>query len=156
MDGMRYLRIGMTGGVLGSVLALGGAMTFGEKNVWKLGGVDQELANKMVKRSIDAGINFFDTADVYDEGGRSEVLLGRALGEYREQVLIATKVRGGRTGGPGVNETGLSRHHINVAVKKSLERLGTTWIDFYQFHGWDSLTPIEEAAQAMQSWWMRG
>ncbi len=145
MDGMRYIRIGKTG-VLGSVLALG-AMTFGEKNAWKLGGVDQELANKMVKRSIDAGINFFDTADVYDEG-RSEVLLGRALGEYREQVLIATKVRG-RTG-PGVNETGLSRHHINVAIRKSLERLGTTWIDFYQFHGWDSLAPIEEAAQAMQ------
>ncbi|MFP3044721.1 MAG: aldo/keto reductase [Thermocladium sp.] len=145
MANMKYIRIGRTG-VLGSVLALG-AMTFGEKNVWKLGGVDQELANKMVKRSIDAGINFFDTADVYDEG-RSEVLLGRALTGYREQVLIATKVRG-RTG-QGVNETGLSKHHINIAIRKSLERLNTTWIDFYQFHGWDALAPLEEAAQAMQ------
>ncbi len=108
MGKMKYTAIGKTG-VHASILALG-AMTFGEKNAWKLGGVDQVAVDKMVKHAIDAGVNLFDTADVYDEG-ESEKTLGKALQPYREQILVATKVRG-KTG-PGINEVGLSRHHIS-------------------------------------------
>lgn len=142
---MKYTPLGKTG-VHVSLLALG-AMTFGSKNAWKLGGLGQDAVDAMVKRSIDAGANFFDTAYVYDEGG-SEKTLGRALQPYRDQVLLATKVRG-KTG-PGVNEIGLSRHHIRIAVRKSLERLGTSWIDLYQFHGWDAYVPMEELLETMQ------
>src|SRR5437867_10204289 len=126
---MKYVPVGQTG-VHSSILALG-AMTFGEKNSWKLGGLDQLTVDKMVKHAIDVGINFFDTADVYSEGD-SEKTLGKALKPYREQVLIATKVRA-KTG-TGVNEIGLSRHHVQRGIQHSLERLDTKWIDFYQFH----------------------
>jgi len=143
---MKYLKYGNTGTFV-SALALG-SMTFGEKNLWKLGGVNQETANRMVKISIDAGINLFDTADVY-EGGESEIILGRALRDYRDQVMIATKVRG-RTGN-GVNELGLSRHHMTIALRKSLERLGTTWVDIYQYHGWDVEGNINEMIDTMQN-----
>ena len=128
-------------------------MTFGEKNVWKLGGLSQETVDKMVHRAIDAGINLFDTADVYDEG-ESERALGKALKPYRDQVLLATKVRG-RTGA-GVNEIGLTRHHIEIAARQSLERLGTSWIDIYQFHSWDSHVPLEESLETMQDLVERG
>src|SRR5712692_9224691 len=107
MRKMKYTPIGKTG-VYASVLSLG-AMTFGEKNSWKLGGLDQITVDKMVKQAIDAGINLFDTADVYDEG-ESEKTLGKALKDYRDQVLIATKVRA-KTGS-GTNEVGLTRRHI--------------------------------------------
>src|SRR6266487_2474171 len=142
---MRYTPLGRTG-VHVSLLSLG-AMTFGERNAWKLGGLAQDAVDKIVARAIDAGVNLFDTADVYDEG-ESETTLGRALKPWRDQVVLATKVRG-RTG-PGVNEIGLSRHHIRNAVRKSLERLGTTWIDLYQFHGWDPEVPLDESIEAMQ------
>jgi aryl-alcohol dehydrogenase-like predicted oxidoreductase len=148
---MRYTSLGNTG-IHVSLLALG-AMTFGEKNVWKLGGLSQETVDRMVKRAIDVGINLFDTADVYD-GGESEKALGKSLGPYRDQVLIATKVRG-RTGA-GINEIGLSRHHVEIAVRKSLERLGTSWIDIYQFHSWDSHVPLEESLETMQDLVERG
>ncbi len=150
-DPMKYTPLGRTGAHV-SLLALG-AMTFGSKNAWKLGGLSQETVDAMVKRSIDAGVNLFDTADVYDEG-ESEKALGRALGPYREQVILATKVRG-KTG-PGVNEIGLTRHHINLAVRKSLERLGTSWIDLYQFHGWDPHVPLDEPLETMQDLVDRG
>ncbi len=142
---MKYTPIGRTG-VHASLLALG-AMTFGEKNTWKLGGLGPEIVGKMVDRAIDAGINLFDTADVYDEG-ESEKTLGEALKPYRDRVLIATKVRA-RTG-PGVNEIGLSRHHIENAVRKSLDRLQTSWIDIYQFHSWDAQVPLDESLETMQ------
>ena len=145
MPDMKYTALGNTG-VDVSVLALG-AMTFGTKDPWKLGGLDQDVVDKMVSRAIDAGINFFDTADVYDEGG-SEKTLGNALQPYRDKVLIATKVRG--KSGQGINEIGLSRHHIHQAVRQSLERLGTNWIDLYQFHSWDSHVPIDESVETMQ------
>lgn len=145
MASMRYIKVGSTG-AYSSVLAFG-AMTFGTKNTMQLAGVNQELANKMVKECIDAGINFFDTADVYDEGG-SETLLGNALKDYREQVLLATKVRGKM--GPGINSVGLSKHHIEISIKKSLERLKTDWVDFYQFHSWDAHVPLSESIEAMQ------
>src|SRR6266571_2196720 len=151
MADMKYTPLGNTG-VDASVLALG-AMTFGAKDTWKLGGLAQDTVDKMVSRAIDAGINFFDTADVYDEG-ESEKALGSALKPYRDRVLIATKVRG-RTGA-GVNEIGLSRHHIEIAVRKSLERLGTNWVDIYQFHSWDSHVPIDESLETMQDLVERG
>ena len=148
---MKYTPVGRTG-VHASLLGLG-AMTFGEKNVWKLGGLGQDTVNKLVTRAIDAGINLFDTADVYDDG-ESEKSLGSALKPYRDQILIATKVRG-RTGG-GINEIGLSRHHIEIATRKSLERLGTSWVDLYQFHSWDSHVPLDESLEAMQDLVERG
>lgn len=148
---MKYAPIGKTG-AHASLLALG-AMTFGEKDIWKLGGVRQEMVDKMVGRSIEAGINLFDTADVYDEG-ESEKALGIALKPYRDQVLIATKVRGRM--GKGVNEIGLSRHHIEIAIRKSLERLGTSWADIYQFHSWDAHVPLDESLETMQDLVERG
>ena len=148
---IKYVPIGRTG-AHASLLALG-AMTFGEKNTWKLGGLAQDTVDKMVARAIDAGVNLFDTADVYDEG-ESEKTLGKALKPYRDKILIATKVRG-RTG-PGVNEIGLSRHHIEIAIRKSLERLGTGWIDIYQFHSWDAHVPLDESLEIMQDLIERG
>lgn len=142
---MRCTPLGRTG-VHVSLFALG-AMTFGEKNTWKLGGLGQDAVDRIVSRAIDVGVNLFDTADVYDEG-ESEKTLGHALKPWRDQVLLATKVRG-RTG-PGVDEIGLSRHHIRIAVRKSLERLGTSWIDLYQFHSWDAHVPLDESLEAMQ------
>lgn len=142
---MKYTPLGRTG-VHVSLLALG-AMTFGSKNAWKLGGLSQDAVDAMVQRSYDSGVNFFDTADVYDEG-ESEKTLGHALKPYRDQVVLATKVRA-RTG-PGANEIGLSKHHIRIAVRKSLERLDTSWIDLYQFHGWDPYVPMDEFLEAMQ------
>ncbi len=142
---MKYMSLGRTG-VHVSLLALG-AMTFGSRNAWKLGGLSRSTEDAMVKRSIDAGVNLFDTADVYDDG-ESEMALGRALRPWREQVLVATKVRG--VSGPGINEVGLSRHHMRLAIRKSLERLGTSWVDLYQFHGWDPYVPMDEYLETMQ------
>ena len=142
---MKYVPVGKTG-VHASVLALG-AMTFGEKNPWKLGGLDQLTVDKMVKHAIDAGINFYDTADVYSQGD-SEKTLGRALKPYRNQVLIATKVRA-KTGS-GINEVGLSRVHIQQSINQSLERLETNWVDFYQFHSWDPYVPLDQSMETMQ------
>ncbi len=142
---MKYTPVGKTG-VHASILALG-AMTFGEKNTWKLGGLDQLTVDKMVKHAIDNGVNLYDTADVYDEG-ESEKTLGKALKPYRDQVLVATKVRG-RTG-TGINEIGLSRHHIEIAIRRSLERLDTKWVDIYQFHSWDPHVPLDESLETMQ------
>lgn len=143
---MKYLKYGNTGTFV-SVFGFG-AMTLGEKNLWKLSGVNQELSDKMVKTCIDYGINLFDTADVYD-AGESEIMLGKSLKGYRDQVMIATKVRG--KAGEGINELGLSRHHMTIALRKSLERLGTSWIDIYQYHGWDVEANIEETMSTMQS-----
>ncbi|MGC8661710.1 MAG: aldo/keto reductase [Nitrososphaeria archaeon] len=143
---MKYTRLGNTGALV-SVIALG-TMTFGERNAWKLGGVPVEEASKMVSRAYDAGINLFDTADVYD-GGRAEEILGESVKPFRDEVILATKVRG-KTGN-GVNDQGLSRYHITSAIKESLRRLGTDRVDLYQFHGWDSITPLEESIDAMQN-----
>jgi len=145
MAEMKYTPLGNTG-VDVSVLAFG-AMTFGSKDAWKLGGLSQDIVNKMVSRAIDAGINFFDTADVYDEG-ESEKTLGQALQSYRDKVLIATKVRA-KTGS-GINEVGLSRHHIRLGIRQSLVRLGTKWVDLYQFHSWDAHVPLDESLETMQ------
>ena len=132
-----------------------GTMTFGE-NFYGIAVVDQKNANAMVARALEAGINFFDTADVYSYG-QSEVVLGQALkdcGVERDGVILATKVRTAMTepataGTGDVNNVGLSRQHIFAAVEHSLRRLQTDYIDLYQVHGWDMLTPIEETMRAL-------
>ncbi len=124
-----------------------GAMTFGGRGYWKnVGQVEQQEADELVGMAIDAGINFFDTADVYSEG-RSEEILGKALGNKRNDIVLATKVRG-RTG-PGPNDVGLSRKHILDSCEASLRRLGTDYIDLYQVHSFDPRTPLEETLRAL-------
>jgi aryl-alcohol dehydrogenase-like predicted oxidoreductase len=124
-----------------------GAMTFGGKGYWKvIGELEQKDANELVKLSLDSGVNFFDTADVYSEG-LSEEMLGKALGNHRKEIILATKVRG-RTG-KGPNDVGLSRHHIIENCNASLKRLGTDYIDLYQLHSFDPFTPQEETLRAL-------
>jgi len=135
---MEYRRLGQSG-LKVSVYSFG-AMTFGDSQ-WKLGGVDQHTANEMISMCIDAGINLFDTADVYSNG-EAEVILGKALEGRRDQVLIATKARGAM--GPGPNDHGLSRKHLYDALHGSLKRLNTDYIDLYQVHSFDPEAPLEE------------
>ncbi len=150
---MKYRTLGRTG-LKVSELCLG-TMTFGE-NFFNIAVVDQTDATRMVARALDAGINFFDTADVYSYGG-SEETLGRALkesGVARDKLIVATKVRSpmsdsAASGTGDHNNVGLSRHHIFAAVEDSLRRLGTDYIDLYQVHGWDILTPIDETLRAL-------
>jgi aryl-alcohol dehydrogenase-like predicted oxidoreductase len=124
-----------------------GAMTFGGKGYWTaVGQVPQKEADELIKIAIDGGINFFDTADVYSEGW-SEEILGKALGNGRKDIILATKVRG-RTG-PGPNDVGLSRKHIIDSCDASLKRLGTDYIDLYQVHSFDPRTPLEETLHAL-------
>src|ERR1700733_7833380 len=140
---MQYKTLGNTG-LLVSRLCLG-TMTFHGAGFWKaIGEVDQAGADELVKRSVDAGINFIDTADVYSEG-ESEKTLGQSLknlGIARKDVVIATKVFG--RVGQGRNDVGASRGHIMDAVEASLRRLRTDYIDLYQIHGNDTVTPVEE------------
>lgn len=146
---MQYKQLGNTG-LLVSQLCLG-TMTFSSgQGIYKhIGNVGQELADTLVKASLDAGINFFDTADVYS-GGESESTLGRAfqnLGVPRTAYVLATK--GYSRMGPGRNDVGASRGHLMDAVHASLRRLGTDHIDLYQIHATDTVTPIEEALRAL-------
>ncbi len=123
-------------------------MTFGgsEGLFQVIGGLPQPEVDLLVNTSLDAGINFIDTANVY-ASGESEVMTGKALGTRRKDVVIATKVRGRM--GAGANEIGLSRLHIMQSVEDSLKRLGTDYIDLYQIHGFDSLSPFEETLGAL-------
>jgi aryl-alcohol dehydrogenase-like predicted oxidoreductase len=153
---MEYKTLGNTG-LLVSHLCLG-TMTFhGGQGFWKtIGTVDQPGADELIKASLDAGINFFDTADVYSEG-ESEKALGQALrnlGIARKDVVIATKVFG--RVGAGRNDVGASRGHIMDAVEASLRRLQTDHIDLYQIHGNDSVTPVEETLRALDALVMQG
>lgn len=126
-----------------------GTMTFGGVGVWKgVGEQSQKDADELVAIALDAGINFFDTADVYSEGV-SEQMLGKALGSRRKDVVIATKVRGKM--GPNPNDVGLSRHHIIEGCNASLKRLGTDYIDLYQVHSFDPLTPLEETLSTLDN-----
>src|SRR6478736_5901272 len=144
---MKYNLLGDTG-LKVSELCLG-TMTFGGKGYFKvIGSLGQEVADELVKKSVDAGINFIDTANVYSEGW-SEEITGQAIrnvGLNRHQIVLATKVRG--TMGPGPNEKGLTRAHIMFQVEESLRRLKTDYIDLYQMHSYDPLTPIEETVRA--------
>ena len=146
---MKYKTLGNTG-LLVSQLCLG-TMTFSDgSGVYKhIGDVDQAGADELVKASIDAGINFFDTADVYSAGA-SESTLGQSfknLGIPRNEIVLATKVYSRM--GPGRNDVGASRGHILDAVEASLRRLQTDHIDLYQIHATDTLTPVEETLRAL-------
>lgn len=148
---MKYKTLGDTG-LLVSTLCFG-AMTFhGGQGLFKfMGGTQQDEADQLIKKCVDKGINFFDTADIYSEGG-SEEMLGqsfRNLGIQRKDVVIATKCYGRM--GPGHNDIGASRKHIMEAVDASLRRLQTDYIDLYQIHGTDSVTPLEETLRALDT-----
>jgi aryl-alcohol dehydrogenase-like predicted oxidoreductase len=147
---MEYKTLGDSG-LLVSTLCFG-TMTFSGEGFWKaIGSVDQAGADELIKACLDAGINFFDTADVYSEG-QSETMLGQSLKNLhiaRKDVVVATKVFG--RVGPGRNDVGASRGHIMDAVEASLRRLQTDHIDLYQIHGNDSVTPVEETLRALDT-----
>jgi len=146
---MKYNQLGKTG-VLVSELCLG-TMTFGGKGYWKaIGELPQVSVNEIVKASVEAGINFIDTANGYSEG-LSEIMLGKAikdLGLPRQQLVIATKVR--LRMGPHANQVGLSRLHIADSVNDSLERMGLSHIDLLYIHGVDPITPLEETMRGLE------
>jgi aryl-alcohol dehydrogenase-like predicted oxidoreductase len=123
-------------------------MTFGgQGGIFEvIGGLPQHDVETLVGNSLDAGINFIDTANVYSYG-ESETMLGKALGSKRKDVVVATKVFGRM--GKGPNQVGLSRLHIMQSVEASLERMNTDYIDLYQIHGFDSVTPLEETLGAL-------
>jgi len=145
---MRYRSLGKTGLFVSEICL--GTMTFGGKGFWEaIGKLPGPEAEALVGTSLDAGVNFIDTADIYSEG-ESEKLLGDALASLRrprDQVVIATKVRGRM--GPGPNAVGLSRAHIFASIDASLKRLRLDHVDLYQIHGVDKLTPIEETVRAL-------
>ena len=148
---MEYTTLGNTGFLVSKLCF--GTMTFGDgRGLFKgLSAVDQAEADRLVRTSIDAGINFFDTADNYTEG-ESEKILGQSLKNLdiaRKDVVIATKVYSRI--GPGRNDIGASRGHILDAVKASLCRLQTDHIDLYQIHGNDAVTPLEETLRALDT-----
>ena len=145
---MQYATLGNTGLVV-SRLAFG-AMTFtsGNQDYASIYKVGAPAANELVSRSLDAGVNFFDTADAYADG-QSETLLGQALKSRRNDVVIATKV--GMRSGTAVTQSGLSRRHILWSVDESLQRLGTDWIDVYIAHREDPFTPLEETLAAFDA-----
>jgi aryl-alcohol dehydrogenase-like predicted oxidoreductase len=143
---MEYVPLGRTGLRVSRICL--GMMSFGkhESREWTL---DEAEAEPIVHAAVDGGINFFDTADVYN-GGESEVLTGRLLSKLfgmREEYVVATKVWGQTM--PGVNGYGLSRKHILASIDGSLSRLGLDYVDLYQIHRWDSNTPIDETMDAL-------
>ncbi|TGD81328.1 aldo/keto reductase [Hymenobacter wooponensis] len=145
---MKYNLLGNTG-LKVSELCLG-TMTYGGKG-WAaaMGNLDQSAVDEQVKRAVEAGINFIDTANVYSEG-LSEELTGQSihnLGLSRHDIVLATKVRGKM--GEGPNDAGLTRKHIFQQVDDSLRRLKTDYIDLYQTHSYDPLTPLEETLRAL-------
>ncbi|MFY9295450.1 MAG: aldo/keto reductase [Caldicoprobacterales bacterium] len=144
---MEYVKLGNTGLDV-SKLCLG-CMSFGDPNAWIHKWVlDEEESRKIIKRALELGINFFDTANVYSKGV-SEEILGRALKDYanRDEVVIATKVCIQMREGP--NGGGLSRKAIMSEIDHSLRRLGTDYVDLYIIHRWDYNTPIEETMEAL-------
>jgi 1-deoxyxylulose-5-phosphate synthase len=144
---MRYIKLGHTGLDV-SPIAIG-AMTYGEPNrghpVWSL---DEDASRPLIKYALEAGINFFDTANMYSHGS-SEEILGRALKDFanRDDIVIATKVRHPMR--PAPNGGGLSRKAIFAEIDHSLRRLGTDYVDIYQIHRLDKATPIEETLEAL-------
>lgn len=143
---MQYTKFGETGLIV-SRLAFG-AMTFGTGNIPAIYKVGESEARRLVDRSIDGGINFFDTADAY-AAGQSEEILGSLLREKRKEVIIATKV--GMRSGENLLQTGLSRRHISSSCESSLKRLGTDYIDLYLVHRFDPITPLEETLSALDA-----
>src|SRR3954470_7633852 len=144
---MEYRQLGRSGLRISTITL--GTMGFGGTG-WAspVGRIDVEGARHQIALARDAGVNLFDTADVYSDG-LSEQVLGEALGKDREDVLIATKVRGDM--GPGPNDGGLSRYHVIRACEASLRRLNTDHIDLYQVHEWDGLAPLDETLSALDA-----
>ena len=142
---MEYTRLGKSGLKVSRICL--GMMTYGSKS-WREWVLDEATCEAHVKRALELGINFFDTANVYSVGV-SEEMTGRALKKYakRENVILATKVRGQMSDDP--NGSGLSRKHIMDQVDASLRRLDTDYIDLYQIHRWDYEVPIEETLEAL-------
>src|SRR5215217_2850899 len=144
---MEYVRLGSTGLEVSRLVL--GCMSFGDPkrgaHPWSL---DEESSRPLIRQAVEAGINFFDTANVYSAGS-SEEIIGRALKDFgrRDELVIATKVHGRMHDGP--NGAGLSRKAIMAEVDGSLLRLDTDYIDLYQIHRWDPRTPIEETLEAL-------
>ena len=144
---MEYRRLGRSG-LFVSALTLG-TMTFGGQGGFsKVGATDVAGARRQVDMCLDAGVNLYDTANIYS-GGDSEQVLGEAISGRRDDLILATKVR--MPVGEGPNDTGLSRHHIIRQCEESLRRLATDHIDLYQVHEWDGLTPLEETLEALDT-----
>lgn len=143
---MQYTTLGNTGALV-SRLCLG-TMTFGAEisAAQPIGGVDREQVDRILGRAMDAGINFLDTADVYGSGA-SEALLGEVMGSRRDHWVIATKFNGRMSS--GVNDVGQSRLHLHRALDASLRRLRTDYVDLYQVHNFDPITPLEETLRAL-------
>ncbi len=145
---MEYRTLGHSG-LKVSVLSFGTATFGGGTEFFKAwGSTDVKEATRTIDICLEAGINLFDTADVYSKG-LSEEILGKAVEGRRQDLLIATKTSFRM--GPGVNDVGNSRHHIISACEASLRRLGTDYIDLYQMHGFDALSPVEETLSALDS-----
>jgi aryl-alcohol dehydrogenase-like predicted oxidoreductase len=143
---MDYVRLG-TSGLKVSRICLG-MMSYGDpaSRAWHL---DEDAAEPIVRRAVEAGVTYFDTADMYSDGA-SEEITGRLLGRLfarRDAYVLATKVY--YPMGPGPNDGGLSRKHVLAAIDASLRRLGTDHVDLYQVHRWDAQTPIEETMGAL-------
>ncbi|MEA2177249.1 MAG: 1-deoxyxylulose-5-phosphate synthase [Solirubrobacteraceae bacterium] len=145
LPAMEQVRLGATGLHVSRVCL--GMMSYGNDSdrPWVL---DEAAAEPIIRMAVEGGVTFFDTADVYS-GGTSEVATGRLLRKFidRDEVVVATKVHGQMT--PGPNGRGLSRKHILAAIDASLQRLGMDYVDLYQIHRWDKLTPIEETMEAL-------
>jgi aryl-alcohol dehydrogenase-like predicted oxidoreductase len=143
---MEYVNLGNTGLRVSRVCL--GMMSYG-KHASRPWALDEAAAEPIVRRAVEGGIIFFDTADVYN-GGQSEVVTGRVLKQLfgmREEYVVATKVNGQTM--PGENGRGLSRKHVLASIDASLQRLELDYVDLYQIHRWDPLTPIEETMEAL-------
>ncbi|MBO8192981.1 aldo/keto reductase [Streptomyces oryzae] len=144
---MEYRQLGRSG-LRVSVLTMG-TMTFGGRDVFgNVGSTDVAGARRQVDMCLDAGVNVFDTANMYSSG-LSEEILGEVISGRRDRLLLSSKVR--MPMGDGPNDQGLSRHHILGQVEGSLRRLGTDHLDIYHVHEWDGLTPLEETMEALDS-----
>jgi aryl-alcohol dehydrogenase (NADP+) len=143
---MEYVNLGSTGLKVSRVCL--GCMTYGSRK-WREWVLEEQESRPLIRQAVEAGINFFDTADVYSVGV-SEEILGRALKEFgppRDRLVIATKVFG--VMGDDLNQRGLSRKHIFHAIDDSLRRLQTDYVDLYQIHRYDPATPVEETLEAL-------
>ncbi|HZZ59875.1 MAG TPA: aldo/keto reductase [Roseiarcus sp.] len=142
---MESVKFGKTGMQVSKICL--GCMTYGSTK-WRDWVLEEEAARPFIRDALERGINFFDTADVYSQGA-SEEILGRALKDFakRSDVVIATKVHGAM--GDSANAKGLSRKHVMEAIDASLKRLGTDYVDLYQIHRFDPMTPMEETMEAL-------
>ena len=144
---MRYTNLGNTGAVVSKICL--GCMSYGipdrGTHAWTL---DEEASRPFIRRAVEEGINFFDTANVYSDG-TSEEIVGRALNDFakRDEIVLATKVHGAMRRSP--NGKGLSRKAIMFEIDESLRRLGTDYVDLFQIHRWDNRVPIEETMEAL-------